>query len=55
MNETPPQANEWVSGHLTASAAKSIRLLFSWRPQGKDPSYILEVLPAVPDFSSSQY
>jgi hypothetical protein len=54
MNEAPAQANEWGFRPFDGQCSEVNPPAFSWRPQGKDLSYVLEV-SAAPDFSSSQY
>ena len=54
VNEAPAQANEWGFRPTDGQRSEVNPPAFSWRPQGKDVSYILEVATA-PDFSSSHY
>ncbi|NMA46455.1 MAG: hypothetical protein GX945_07830, partial [Lentisphaerae bacterium] len=54
VNEAPAQANEWGFRPFDGQRSEVNPPAFSWRPQGKNLSYILEVA-ATPDFSSSQY
>ncbi|NMA47871.1 MAG: DUF4962 domain-containing protein [Lentisphaerae bacterium] len=54
VNEAPAQANEWGFRPIDGQRSEVNPPAFSWRPQDKARSYILDV-SATPDFSSSQY
>lgn len=54
VNEAPAQANEWGFRPFDGQRSEVNPPAFSWRPQDKARSYILDV-SATPGFSSSQY